>query len=80
MYTPYISHIYDDKGKRQTIDMLLNDDNGKQQWEPALSNEWGRLAKSNARGVACTDTIEFVYYHQVPQDHKVTYATFACDY
>ena len=45
-----------------------------------MSNEWGRLAKGNKHGVSWTDTIEFIQKDEVPEDRKVTYASFILDY
>ena len=37
---PLLNHIYDDQGRRQTLDSLRQS-NKKEVWERALSNEWG---------------------------------------
>ena len=58
----------------------MQSEHGKTCWYPALSNEWGRLAKGNDNGVAFTNTIEFISKNGVPTNKKVTYASFACDY
>ena len=39
-----LNHIYDNQGKKQSLDKLLNRIHGTTRWQPALSNEWGRLA------------------------------------
>ena len=75
-----LQHIYDVNGKRQSIDKLLNGKDGKTKWNPALSNEWGRLAQGNDNGVEYTNTIEFIAYKDVPLNRKVTYTSFVCDY
>ena len=49
-------------------------------WRVSLSNEWGRLAQGNKHNVTSTDTIDFIYQHEVPSDRDVTYATFVLDY
>ena len=74
------NHIFDENGKKQTLDNLLKGNHGKTRWAPALSNEWGRLAQGNDLGVESTDTIDFISFDQVPQNKKVTYASFACDH
>ena len=74
------SHIYNDSGKKLSIDILLQGDDGKTKWTPALSNEWGRLAQGNNAGVESTDTIEFIDHLHVPKDRKITYASFVCDH
>ena len=49
-------------------------------WTQSLSNEWGRLAQGNSNGVRSTDTIEFIFRHDVPKGSDVTYATYVLDY
>ena len=36
-----INHIYDNNGKKQSIDNLINGPDASIKWLPALSNEWG---------------------------------------
>ena len=73
-------HIYDANGKKQSIGKLIKGPDAQTKWLPALSNEWGRLAKGNDKGVAHTDTIRFISFDKVPTNRKVTYASFVCDY
>lgn len=75
----HINHIYDENGKRETIDSLLQG-KSSQAWNRSLSNEWGRLADGNDAGMKGTQTIAFMPQSLVPSDKKVTYATMACDY
>jgi len=75
----YINHIYDENGKRETIDSLLQG-KSSQVWIRSLSNEWGRLANGNDAGIKGTQTIAFIPKSLVPSDKKVTYATMVCDY
>jgi len=56
---PVVNHIYDENGKRQTLDALRKSTD-HERWERALSNEWGRLAQGNIHQVQPTDTIEFI--------------------
>ena len=49
-------------------------------WLQSLSNEWGRLAQSNDKGVFATDTIDFICKEEVPHSRNVTYATFVLNY
>ena len=77
--SPSINHVYDDKGKKQSIDDLLKS-KMKPTWEVSLSNEIGRLAQGVGNRVAGTDTIEFIRKNEVPANKKVTYANFICDY
>ena len=75
----YVQHIFDPQtGQRETIDTLRN--KYPQLWEPALSNEWGRLSDGNDAGVKGTNTIEFIVKSEVPDGRDVTYASFVCDH
>ena len=73
------NHIYNTSGKKETIDTMLAGPH-KEIWDKSLSNEWGRLAQGNNYGVKGTDTIDFIYQHEVPSNKKVTYATYVLDY
>ena len=77
--TPSISHIYDDSGKRLTIDKLINDSD-KETWMKILSMELGLLPQGNINGVQSIDTIEFILQQDVPGNEKVTYAQCVCDH
>ena len=66
-----INHMYNDYGKKQTLDELLA--TNPDRWNRALSNEWGRLSSGNIYGVECTNTIEFINKNDVPETKKVTY-------
>lgn len=75
----YLQHNFDPAtGKRETIDSLR----GKypELWEPALSNEWGRLADGNDASLTGTQTIEFIMKSEVPEGRDITYASFVCDH
>ena len=79
---PYISkihHIFNETGKRMSIDELRQGPDSKI-WDQSLSNEWGRLAQGNDNNVPYTDTIEFIYKHDVPPKRDITYAQFVLDY
>lgn len=76
----YIHHIFDTSGRKLSLDKLLNGEHGNLRWSPALSNEWGRLAQGNDRGVESTNTIDFITFTEVPSTKKLTYASFACDH
>jgi hypothetical protein len=67
-----VNHIYNDQGKKETIDTLLAGNNGPT-WTNALCNEYGRLAQGfTGNTVLSTDTIDFIHQHEVPPDKKVT--------
>ena len=74
---PSVNHIFDENGKKETLDTLLKRD--PLIWGRALSNEWGRLANGNKYGVIATNTIEFILKEDIPPDCDITYATFVCD-
>lgn len=48
-------------------------------WLKCLSNKYGHLAQGNNYGVKATDTIDFIYKHEVPKNKKVTYGNFVLD-
>ena len=74
-----VQHIFKPDGKKEKIENLLQGPT-KDIWKISLSNEWGRLAQGNKYGVTSTDTIEFIYHHEVPIDRDITYATFVLGY
>jgi hypothetical protein len=78
IFTPHVNHIYDEHGKKETLDTLLS---GKDStiWMKSLANELGRLAQGClATGIKGTDTIDFIHPHEVPSNKKVTYGNFIC--
>ena len=38
------------------------------------------LAQGNKYGISGTDTIDFIYKHEVPDGRRITYATYILDY
>ena len=79
LYQPTVNHIYRPDGKKETIDSLLQGSD-RALWTQSLSNEWGRLAQGNDKGVVSTDTIDFITKEEVPKGRDITYATFVVDY
>ena len=81
MFNPHhaVNLIFRPNGKKETIDSLLT---GKSSdiWHSSLSNDWGRLAQGNDRGIKGTDTIEFIHQREVPVGRDVTYASYVCNY
>ena len=63
-------HLYDNTGKKLSVDNLITSKDAIKRWLPALSNEWGRLAQSNDAGVEYTNTIEFIHHKDVPKNKK----------
>ena len=79
IFQPVAHHIYDVSGRKQSLTNLLNGPT-RDIWFRSVSNEFGRLAQGNTYGVKATDTIDFIYQHEVPLNQQVTYASFVCDY
>ena len=77
-FTFKVNHIYDNNGKKETIDSLRK--KFPEIWDKSLSNEWGRLAQGNKYGIIGTNTIDFINFNDLPQAATVTYASFVCDY
>jgi hypothetical protein len=75
----HANHIYNDKGKKETLDTLLAGTNSTT-WTNALCNEYGRLAQGYGGTIVGTDTIDFILRSDVPAHKKVTYGNFICDY
>ena len=50
-----------------SLDELLAGDM-RDVWEKSLSNEIGRLTKGNIHNVRWTDTMEFIFKHEIPDD------------
>jgi hypothetical protein len=71
--------INKESGKKENIDSLLKGPE-RLRWLQAASNEFGRLAQGNKYGVKATNTIDFIPKSAVPNDRKVTYGSFVCDY
>ena len=74
-----VNHIFDEFGKKQSMDKLLNGPD-KDIWWKAIGNEFGRLAQGIGSRVLSTDTIDFICKNEVPQGRKVTYGSFVCDH
>ena len=72
-------HIYNEGGKKQSIDKLLKGTQ-KDRWQKALSNKCGCLAQGNKHGVSATNKIQFIRKSYVLLNHTVTYAYFVCDH
>jgi hypothetical protein len=69
-FQPVINHIYNDLGKKETIDTLLEGQNGPT-WTNSLCNEYGRLTQGcTENNILGTDTVDFIYQHEVPSDKK----------
>ena len=49
-------------------------------WKKSTSNEFGRLTQGNINGIQAQNAMDFIPRSLVPDDRKVTYASFVCDY
>ena len=65
--TDNMLHVFHPSGKKQTIDTLLK--SNPTVWQPALSNEIGRLAQGIGTVIG-NDALDFVHRHTIPRDKK----------
>ena len=79
IFQHHSNHIYDEAGKFQTVDTLINGEQ-KDLWNQIMSNELGRLAQGNDAGVKSNDCIDFIHNWDVPNYRKATYENFVSDY
>ena len=75
-----INHLYDNKGVKQTLDILLANPKTEPIWAPGVENERGQLAHGFQNHATGTDTIFFVNKNEIPKDRKISYANFVCNY
>ena len=61
-----MNHIYDWHSIKLSLDNLLR--NYPNRWYQALSNEFGRLNKSNDAGVRYTNTMNSINHSQIPSN------------
>ena len=76
--TESLHHIFDESGKRLTIDKLINGNNQKV-WRQRLPNEFGRLPVG-FKSIKGTNTINFIRKESIPKHKKITYANMVCDH
>ena len=79
-FQAFLHHIYDDDGKKLNIDKLITDPTTAPTWSKSLENELGRLSQGFKNRVTPQDALDFIRFSDVPQERKVTYANFVCDY
>ena len=48
-------------------------------WQCSSANEFGQLVQGVGEQVEGTETIKFLYYHEMPMNRRPTYACFVCD-
>ena len=73
------NHVCTKEDKKETIDSLISGSN-KEIWIRSLSDDWGRVAQVNFKGVKGIATIELIHQYQVPKESSVTHASYVCDY
>ena len=78
-YMPSLFHIFDEKGKKQSIDDLLRSKD-KAYWNRGLDNEMGRLSNGIPNRITGSNTINFIHKNAIPKNKKVTYANLVCDF
>ena len=76
--TPSMFHIFDDNGKKMSIDQLLSGKD-KIKWNRGLDNELGRLSDGIPNRLKGTNTLKFIRKEDIPRGRKITYANFVCD-
>jgi hypothetical protein len=69
-----------DTGESLEYRHLIKNPKTRDTWLRAAANEFGRLMTGLKRGINGTQTMRFIYKHQVPKGRKVTYARFCCDF
>ena len=74
-----MNHIYNNKGKKETITSLIIDPN-KHVWLRALKNKLGRLDQGKDHVFQYTYTIYLIFISEVPNYRSVIYASFVYDY
>eukprot|EP00957_Ditylum_brightwellii_P120204 9172215-Ditylum_brightwellii.AAC.1 len=62
-------HIFDDHGRKQTIDDLLKGTT-KDTWQMSTNNELGRLANGYKGTVKGSNTIAFIAKNSIPKGKK----------
>ena len=72
-----MNHVFDEKGKKKTLDRLLIDDIST--WGKSLSNELGRLSQG-IRNITGNNAMTFIKKNEVPLGKKVAYANMVCDH
>ena len=72
-------HMFCLNRTKESIDSVLKI-SAKHTWGEIPSNKWGQLAQGNIHEVRFTDTIDFIYSHEIQPDKKFKFATYALDF
>ena len=78
--THNLFHIFDNSRNKLNIDALLQNRKTQKIWSRSLDNELGRLTQGFQKQVKGTDSMVFISKKKIPQNRKVTYSNFVCDY
>ena len=71
----HANHIYDEAGKRQKVDTLINGEQ-KELCTQSMSNELCILSQGKDEGFKVNNCIDFIHHRDVPNYIKVTYENF----
>ncbi len=76
------NEVFDEEtGERLKYRKLINHPKYHEVWSHSSANEFGRLAQGVGGRIQGTNTIFFIYKHEVPPDrwNDITYAKFVCE-
>ena len=76
---PHAFHIWNNNGKKETIDTFLVGSDSYTWWK-AVGNKLWRLANGLENQIRVTNTIKFIINGELPSGCTVTYANFVCNY
>ena len=79
IFQNHANHIYVKAVKRQKVDTLINGEQNNL-WSQSMSNELIRIAQGENVGVKTNDYFDFIYHWDFPDNRKVAYANFVCNY
>ena len=68
-------------GKQLKYKQLINhpECRFRQTWQRSSANEFGQLAQGVSGWIEVTDTIKFLWYHEMPKNRHPTYVHFVCE-
>ena len=73
-----INHIYNNEGKRQSIDKMLQSEN-THIWSHSLSNETVTIVQGT-RNIQDNEIVNYIPKSKVPTGAIVVYSNFICDF
>ena len=71
-----------DTGQLLNYQQLIRNPRYKKEWNISAANEFGQLAQGMGGRVKGTNTIKFIFKHEIPKGRfkDVTYGQFVCQY